>query len=328
MGGPEVCACLRSSSRPRPMPAYVRRPATSGAAMIVAAGGLRPHRPHPRRHRPRRGRRLPGCRPGALPPLRVTGRPVRGQGRGDGPAAELTDAGLTADVEASLDFLAGEGIPPARVAIVGFCMGGSVVVMRWQYVMGARIPCWPRSRSGGGRQGRFGMPSMLDLAPTLRTPWLGLYGDLDLGIPVDQVAELGEAVAHAPVTAEVVRYPTGKHGFHCDDRPDVFDPDSPPTAGRAPSRSWRRASADRSFVTPAVMQRSGAWAWARRRALAFGFRRSVHNRADARRRCGSIPGRRAPSHNDARLVTRSGLSLWRDSREAGRGPHRRGAVHR
>ena len=33
-------------------------------------------------------------------------------------------------------------------------------------------------------EGRFGMPSLIHMAPTLKTPWLGLYGDLDQGIPV------------------------------------------------------------------------------------------------------------------------------------------------
>ena len=67
---------------------------------------------------------------------------------------------------------------------------------------------------------------MLDLAPTMKSPWLGLFGDLDQGIPADQVEELRQATAGAPVPAEVVRYPNGKHGFHCDDRPAVYDRDS------------------------------------------------------------------------------------------------------
>ena len=39
-------------------------------------------------------------------------------------------------------------------------------------------------------EGRFGFPSLSDLAPGLRTPWLGLYGDLDKGIPPEQVEDL------------------------------------------------------------------------------------------------------------------------------------------
>jgi carboxymethylenebutenolidase len=52
----------------------------------------------------------------------------------------------------------------------------------------------------------------------LQTPWLGLFGDLDKGIPVEGVEELRSALGDAPVAAEVIRYPDAEHGFHCDAR--------------------------------------------------------------------------------------------------------------
>jgi len=58
----------------------------------------------------------------------------------------------------------------------------------------------------------------------LQTPWLGLYGDLDKGIPVEEVEQLRDAVAQAKVPAEIVRYDDADHGFHCNDRPAVFNP--------------------------------------------------------------------------------------------------------
>lgn len=66
----------------------------------------------------------------------------------------------------------------------------------------------------------------MELAGALQTPWLGLYGDLDKGIPVEQVEALREAAAHAAVPTEIVRYPEAEHGFNCDDRPAVFNPDA------------------------------------------------------------------------------------------------------
>lgn len=134
--------------------------------------------------------------------------------------ATLTDEHLTADIEAALGWLAGEGVAAGRTAIVGFCMGGSV-----SYVMGARLGLAAAvSFYGGGIvAGRFGMPSMLDLVPTRKSPWLGLYGDQDKGIPVEQVEELRNALADRERPAEIVRYPLAQHGFHCDDRPAVYD---------------------------------------------------------------------------------------------------------
>lgn len=68
-------------------------------------------------------------------------------------------------------------------------------------------------------EGRFGIASLVEMTPSLKTPWLGLYGDLDEGIPVQQQVEsLCEAVGRAPVATEVVRYAEAGHGFHYDAR--------------------------------------------------------------------------------------------------------------
>jgi hypothetical protein len=46
---------------------------------------------------------------------------------------------------------------------------------------------------GGIFVGRFGFPGLIELAAEIKTPWLGLFGDLDPDIPVD-VVEDGEQV--------------------------------------------------------------------------------------------------------------------------------------
>ena len=77
---------------------------------------------------------------------------------------------------------------------------------------------------GGVAEGRFGLPSLVEQAPKLQTPWLGLYGDLDKGIPSVEVEQLREAAAAVTVPTEIVRYPAADHGFNCNDRPAVFNP--------------------------------------------------------------------------------------------------------
>jgi carboxymethylenebutenolidase len=127
----------------------------------------------------------------------------------------MTREGLTADVDATLDYLASAGIEAVQTGVVGFCMGGTVAfVVAAQHAIGAAVTFY----GGGVAQGRFGFPSLIDLAGDLQTPWLGLFGDLDQGIPVDQVESLTAAVADAPVPAEIVRYAEAGHGFHCDGR--------------------------------------------------------------------------------------------------------------
>ena len=70
---------------------------------------------------------------------------------------------------------------------------------------------------GGVAEGRFGLPSLLDQAPNLQTPWLGLFGDLDQGIPVADVEKLREATDTVKVPTEIVRYTDADHGFNCND---------------------------------------------------------------------------------------------------------------
>ena len=68
-------------------------------------------------------------------------------------------------------------------------------------------------------------------------PWLGLYGDLDQGIPFDDVERLRAIASARPVATEVVRYAEGHHGFNCDDRPSVFNADIA-TDARARLLAW------------------------------------------------------------------------------------------
>jgi carboxymethylenebutenolidase len=127
--------------------------------------------------------------------------------------AALTAEGIATDVDAALDYIAGAGFPPEAAGIVGFCMGGSIALatgVRRQ--LGAAVTFY----GGGVSQGRFGYPPLLELAPDLRTPWLGLFGDRDPSIAVDDVEALAAAAAKASVPTEVERYPDAGHGFNRD----------------------------------------------------------------------------------------------------------------
>jgi carboxymethylenebutenolidase len=126
---------------------------------------------------------------------------------------ELTAEGILEDVDVALAYTGDAGLPPSGVGIVGFCMGGTVAfAVAAQRNLGAAVSFY----GGGIAQGRFGFPPLVELAPQLRAPWLGLFGDLDRGIPVDDVEALRAAAATAEVATEVVRYPDAEHGFHRD----------------------------------------------------------------------------------------------------------------
>jgi carboxymethylenebutenolidase len=134
----------------------------------------------------------------------------------------MTAEGITADVDAALDALAARGIAPPAQAVIGFCMGGSVAcATAARLALGAAVTFY----GGGITAGRFGLPALVEVAPRLRTPWLGLYGDLDAHIGVEEVEQLRAAAGQARVPTEVVRYADADHGFHCDERAS-FHPSS------------------------------------------------------------------------------------------------------
>ncbi len=134
----------------------------------------------------------------------------------------LTAEGAMADVDAALDHLKAQGIPPERIGVVGFCMGGTVtLVTAARRPVGAAVTFY----GGGVTEGRFGFPPLVEEATRLRAPWLGLYGDLDQGIPVEGVERLREAAAASGYRTEIIRYPEAGHGFHCDQR-SSFEPKS------------------------------------------------------------------------------------------------------
>ena len=87
---------------------------------------------------------------------------------------------------------------------------------------------------GGIVTGRFPQfPPLVDEVPSLQTPWLGLFGDQDASIPVDDVEQLRVALREAKVDTEIVRYADAGHGFHCDRRSDYRADDA--------ADAWRRA---------------------------------------------------------------------------------------
>jgi carboxymethylenebutenolidase len=134
--------------------------------------------------------------------------------------ANLTKQGITNDLNATTDFLATLSYRAPNIAAVGYCMGGTVAFFAATLgTIGAAASFY----GGGVATGRFGLPPLLELAADLKSPWLGLYGDLDQSIPVDQIEALREATDALAVATEIVRYSDGQHGFHCDARPDAYN---------------------------------------------------------------------------------------------------------
>ena len=153
------------------------------------------------------------------------------------------DEAIMADVDAALGYLRGLGFADRQIGIVGFCFGGRVTfLVASQRALGAAAGFY----GGGIVTARFPSSPRSSTAPHLETPWLGLFGDRDESIPVDDVEQLRKALTDAPVAAEVVRYADAEHGFNCDAARRTT-PTPRPTRGAARSTgSPTSARADRA----------------------------------------------------------------------------------
>jgi len=127
----------------------------------------------------------------------------------------LTADNMSTDIAETLNYLADKGFSTSSTGVVGFCLGGSVALLAaTQHPFGAAVTFY----GGGVGQGRLGIPPLIDIAASLRAPWLGLYGDQDRTIPVGDVERLRVEAARAAAPTSIVRYPEAGHAFHCDAR--------------------------------------------------------------------------------------------------------------
>ncbi|MCF8200098.1 MAG: dienelactone hydrolase family protein [Sulfuritalea sp.] len=132
--------------------------------------------------------------------------------------AVTPDAGVMADLDASVAWAAKNGGDTARLAITGFCWGGRIT---WLYPADN-----PKLKAGVAWYGRLdGLASEqtpkhpLDLVAQIKPPVLGLYGGKDQGIPLDDVEAMRVELKKAGSQSELHVYPDAPHAFNADYRP-------------------------------------------------------------------------------------------------------------
>jgi carboxymethylenebutenolidase len=106
-----------------------------------------------------------------------------------------------------------------RIGVTGFCRGGlyTLLFAAQSPDIKAAVPWYGQIKPAKTPGIRNAGP--LDLAPQIKAPVLGLYGEADQGIPVADVKEMEAALKAAGKTAEFVLYPDAPHAFHADYRP-------------------------------------------------------------------------------------------------------------
>ena len=132
--------------------------------------------------------------------------------------AQVPDAQVMSDLDASAGWAARNGGDPGKLAITGFCWGGRIV---WLYA--AHNPALKAGVAWYGRvegQGTALQPTQpIELVAELKAPVLGLYGGADAGIPNASVERMRAALAAAGKPSQIHTYPDTPHGFNADYRP-------------------------------------------------------------------------------------------------------------
>ena len=133
--------------------------------------------------------------------------------------SKVPDAQVMSDLDAAVAWAGKSSSGDVnRVGVTGFCWGGRIT---WLYAAHN-----PKLKAGVAWYGRLlGEATELqpkypiEIAGSLLAPVLGLYGEKDQGIPLEDVEKMRAALAAAKKPSEIVVFPEAPHGFHADYRP-------------------------------------------------------------------------------------------------------------
>lgn len=121
---------------------------------------------------------------------------------------------VMADTDTAFGWLADHDITADRMGVIGFDLGGSVAMLvAAKRTLGAAVTV------AGPTSPATGLSSLIDAAPGLTCPWLGIYGETADGEQDTEVARLRDAAASSEVATDVVVYP--RTGYRFDDDPEV-----------------------------------------------------------------------------------------------------------
>ncbi|AOS61003.1 dienelactone hydrolase family protein [Actinoalloteichus hymeniacidonis] len=125
-----------------------------------------------------------------------------------------TAADLLVDVDAVSVWLTDQGVQADQIGLLGFGFGGvAAFTVAATRSVGAVVTV---SAGGIVEPAAPGLAPLADIASELSSPWLGIYGDQDAEISVEQVEKLRESAAGAQIAVDVVRFEDADHRFDND----------------------------------------------------------------------------------------------------------------
>ena len=140
------------------------------------------------------------------------------------------------DIRATADFAKAQSWARAdRLGVTGFCGGGALTLhfTAENPDVVAAVPWY-----GHVKRTYNDAPGVdaFAVAPKIKVPVLGLYGDADQGIPTPDVKAFEAELKKTNPNVEFVLYPDAPHAFISDDRPQVYKKE-------AAEDAWKRCLA-------------------------------------------------------------------------------------
>lgn len=111
--------------------------------------------------------------------------------------------------------LENERVQPKKIGVVGWCMGGGLCLSAAAEVeaIGAAVVF-------------YGRPLEASDTVKITAPVLGLYGELDQGIPVSMVKDFEAELEKNSIPHEINIYPGAQHAFFNEERPQAYAEDA------------------------------------------------------------------------------------------------------
>lgn len=131
-----------------------------------------------------------------------------------------------AEITAAADHLRGlSSVDPKKVGVMGWCMGGAL-----------SLSAAANSSAFDAVVCFYGRPLEAGDVAKLGTPTLGIYGELDAGIPLSLVHAFDNELEKNGTPHHIHTYSGADHAFFNNDRPEVYHPE-------ASADAWQRTLA-------------------------------------------------------------------------------------
>ncbi|MBW0089070.1 dienelactone hydrolase family protein [Pseudonocardia sp. KRD-184] len=124
---------------------------------------------------------------------------------------------VMADTDTAFGWLAERDVASDRMGVIGFDLGGSVALLvAAQRTLGAAVTV---AGEGIADNPSSGLLPLVDAAPGLTCPWLGIYGENTEGERDPEIEQLRDAAAKSEQATDLVVYP--RTGYRFDSDPDA-----------------------------------------------------------------------------------------------------------